>query len=230
MDERTNVIVEEAPAQVFLQPVAPPSILGLFGLAGATMMLSTYILGWYGSPDSQLFLFPFVALFGGIAQFAAALWSFRARDGLAVAVHGLWGSFWIAFGILHLLYATGSLTSSTSGFSQEIGMWFVVAAMITWICAWAAGANSFVLLGTLLFLAAGSTTGAIAHLSASTGWLSLAGWLLFIAAILAWYTASASLLESAYGRVILPLGKVRHAERAPKVALGFGEPGVTHGQ
>jgi uncharacterized protein len=107
---------------VFLQPVAPPSILGLFALAVATLLLSTYILGWYGNANSQTFLFPFVALFGGLGQFTAALWSFRARDGLAVAIHGLWGSFWMASGLLHLLYAAGLITYSTSGFSQEMGM------------------------------------------------------------------------------------------------------------
>ena len=55
---------------------------------------------------SGIFLFPFAAMFGGVAQFAAAMWSYRARDALATAMFGMFGSFWVAYGILNLLAAT----------------------------------------------------------------------------------------------------------------------------
>src|SRR3954468_14976934 len=94
---------ESPPARVFLQPIAAPSILGLFGFAGATFMVAANLAGWYGNTGSGVFLFPFAAVFGGVAQFAAALWGYRARDGIATAMHGMWGSFWMAYGILWLL-------------------------------------------------------------------------------------------------------------------------------
>src|SRR4029079_12990771 len=84
------------PARIFLQPIAAPSVLGLFGFAGATFMVATNLAGWYGDPHTTgTFLFPFAAVLGGIAQFAAGMFSFRARDVLATAMHGTWGSFWI---------------------------------------------------------------------------------------------------------------------------------------
>jgi succinate-acetate transporter protein len=78
--------------RVFLQPIAAPSILGLSGFAGATFMVAAHMAGWYGGATTNQYLFPFAATFGGLAQFAAGMWAFRARDGIATAMHGMWGS------------------------------------------------------------------------------------------------------------------------------------------
>lgn len=65
-----------AAARIYLQPIAAPSILGLYGFAAATFMVAANFAGWYGGPDSVTYLFPFAALFGGIAQFLAGIcWS-----------------------------------------------------------------------------------------------------------------------------------------------------------
>ena len=69
--------------RVFLQPIAAPSILGLFGFAGATFMVAAYLAGWYSGPTAPAIIFPFAATFGGLAQFLAGMWAYRARDGLA---------------------------------------------------------------------------------------------------------------------------------------------------
>jgi hypothetical protein len=76
-------------ARVFLQPIAAPLILGLSGFAGATFIVAAHMAGWYGDASSALYLFPFAGAFGGIAQFAAGMWAYRARDGLATAMHGM---------------------------------------------------------------------------------------------------------------------------------------------
>ena len=60
--------------RVFLQPIAAPSILGLFGFAGATFIVAANMAGWYGSVTTPGYLFPFAAFFGGVAQFLAGMW------------------------------------------------------------------------------------------------------------------------------------------------------------
>jgi succinate-acetate transporter protein len=65
-----------APTRGFLQPIAAPSILGLFRFAGATSMVAAHMAGWYGSTQSGTYLFPFAAMFGGLAQFAAGMWAY----------------------------------------------------------------------------------------------------------------------------------------------------------
>ena len=89
--------------RLVLTPIAAPSILGLFGFAGATFIVAAYLANWYGTAATPFFLFPFALFFGGLAQLVAGFYSYRARDGLATAMHGMWGSFWLAFGILNLL-------------------------------------------------------------------------------------------------------------------------------
>src|ERR1051325_11758104 len=84
--------------RVFLQPVAAPSVLGLFGFAGATFIVAANMAGWYGNASTPGYLFPFAAVFGGIAQFMAGVWAYRARDGVGAARAGVWGPFWMGYG------------------------------------------------------------------------------------------------------------------------------------
>ena len=225
-------------SRVNLSPIAAPSILGLYGFAVATFMVAAYLADWYGTALTPLILFPFCLAFGGIAQFLAAMWSYRARDAVATAMHGAWGSFWIGFGIYHLLIAIGTLPSPTSGpvAATSYGFWFIGLAAVTWAGAFAALAENISLSLVLLTLAAGSTLLAVA-LTMGLPTVEVIGALVLIAsAVLAWYTATAMMLEAAFKRVILPLGK-RGAEpdapgKAPKGAIQYqvGEPGIKIGQ
>jgi len=222
--------------RVFLQPIAAPSILGLFGFAGATFIVAANMAGWYGGATSGLYLAPFAAVFGGIAQFLAGMWAYRARDGVATAMHGMWGSFWIAYGILNLLFATKTLVEPKPVFS-ELGFWFVALAAITLMGMFGAlvegNLGVTLVLGTL---AAGSAFAAVHFLDGGHGWQTVAGYVFIVSAILAWYVASAMMLAGAAGRVILPLGKLAVDRNVPGKPMGnelefpFGEPGVKQGQ
>ena len=82
-------------------------------------MVAAHLAHWYGGPTSLNYIWPFAATFGGIAQFAAALWGYRARDGLATAMHGTWGAFWMGFGILFLLNTVHAITVHTGGLTPS---------------------------------------------------------------------------------------------------------------
>lgn len=215
--------------RVYLQPIAAPSILGLYGFAAATFMVAAHMAGWYGGARTDLYLAPFAAIFGGVAQFSAGMWSFKARDAVASAMHGTWGAFWIAYGLLQLAFLTGTLTAPKGSF-PSLGYWFITLAAITWMGTWAASAESKVLATVLGFLAAGSTAAAISNLVGSSGGSVLAGYLFIISAILAWYTASALMLEGAFKRPVLGIGKTKRARMEPQLVPGRGEPGVIRGQ
>lgn len=68
---------EPIPARIYLQPLAAPSILGLYGFAGATFMVAARMAHWFGGARTDLYLAPFAAMFGGLAQFSAGMWSLR---------------------------------------------------------------------------------------------------------------------------------------------------------
>jgi succinate-acetate transporter protein len=222
--ENTDV----TPARIYLQPVAAPSILGLYGFAGATFMVAANLAGWYGNGHSVYYLAPFAFMFGGAAQFLAGMWAFKARDGLATAMHGMWGAFWIAFGILTAMFGAAGLPA---GAFPELGYWFIVLAAITAVGAWAALAENISLFLVLLFLAVGSGLEAISRLAGDTGALQIAaGYSFLISAFLAFYTASALMLAETYGHAVLGVGKMKKGARAPVISVGAGEPGVIRGQ
>lgn len=223
--------------RISLQPVAAPSILGLFGFAAATFVIAANLAGWYGDNATPLILFPFVAVFGGVAQFLAGMWSYRARDALATVMHGMWGSLWFAYGIYSLLVATATLPSPVVSHTAQVGLgfWFAVVAAITWVGAAAAAAKNAGLSLTMLVLAAGSTLLAIGWI-ASLGWLvPISGIVLVASAAVAFYTASAMLFQSTSGRVVLPMGRLRAPNMPGSIPVqpiqyDLGEPGVRLGQ
>src|ERR687883_869277 len=223
--------------RVFLQPIAAPSILGLAGFAGATFIVSSNLAGWWGTPTSGLVLAPFAAMFGGLAQFLAGMWAYRARDGIATLAHGTWGAFWLAYGILNILVAAHALTAPTPWYHDpELGFWFFALAITTAIAALAALTESGGLVAVLSTLATGSGILAGAFIYGSHGWTEVAGWVFVFSAGFAWYMVAAMLLASATGRTVLPTFKYKRAANVPgkrpmhPIELEWAEPGIKMGQ
>jgi succinate-acetate transporter protein len=161
------------------------------------------MVGWYGTPETPLYLIPFTTVFGGIAQFAAGMWAYRARDAIATAMHGTWGSFWIGLGILQLLIATGTIPPNDGSSFPALGFWFVALAAITIMGTIAATAKDLALTLTLGTLSLASIFAALANLLGSSpgmGWEAAAGYTFIVSAICAWYTASALMFEGARER------------------------------
>jgi uncharacterized protein len=222
--------------RVFLQPIAAPSILGLFGFAGATLIVASNLAGWWGTTDSPLVLAPFAGFFGGLAQFLAGMWAYRARDAVATAMHGMWGSFWLAYMTLFILVATGQISTGTV-FDQALAFWFIALAAITWSGTLGALVElSFGIVGVLATLAAGATLAAIGLYGAHTGVTHAGGWLFVISAGFAWYMATAMMVNAAGGKTLLPLFKGTAAANVPgrqatqPIELSWAEPGIKQGQ
>lgn len=230
------------PARVYLQPIAPPVTLGLWGFFGSTFVISTWILGWWGNPASPTYFFVFNAAFGGVAQFLAGLVSFKARDYVASALLTMWGTFWMAYGLMAALQAdkvipTPAPTAPNVGFA----VWFIPLGLFT---AWGAIAALSPSVGNipLFFLLATVGTGSFVFCAGlwlgSPGWKDIGAWLFIIGAGWAWYVGAMAMLEHAWGRVILPLGRVRPLKaNIPGARLGrpgieylYGQPGVHRGQ
>src|ERR671936_2698300 len=246
IDERRRVAaagVREYPGadgfatRIFLQPIAAPSILGLAGFAGATFIVASNLAGWWGTPKSPLALAPFAAMFGGVAQFMAGMWAYRARDAIATLAHGTWGSFWIAYLILNILVGTHVVAEPKPWYhNPEVGFWFFALAITTAIACVAALTESLGLVAVLGTLAAGSGIVAGAFIYGSHGWAQVAGWVFVISAGLAWYMVAAMTLAYTSGRVVLPLFKYKGAANVPgkrpmyPIELEWAEPGVKMGQ
>lgn len=233
-DER---LVWEERTRVVLSPIAAPSILGLFGFFAATLMVGANLAGWYGNSSTPLTLFPFALAFGGIAQLLAAMWAYKARDGLATGIHGAWGSFWIGYGILELLIATHVLPATPLGSANAaLGFWFIGLAAVTWTGFFGSLGENLALASVLVTLASGSTLAAIGYIGGFVGVDRAAGWVFVFSAGFAWYTASALLLANSWGRTVLPIGSFKKSANIPgrmatyPIEYASGMPGVKVGQ
>lgn len=237
--ERTVRADDGLPASIFLQPIAAPSVLGYF--AGATGFLLFGI--WLGggiatTPKNAVSLFPFLILFAGIGQLAAAMWSYKARDAVAASIHGVWGGFWLAYGLLWLLDAAHALALPVFGQGFEaLGQWFIYMAVITFTTAFAALGRSPGQFVSQAIAGAAATIAAAGLIAGSTGWLQASGWVFVAAAALFIYHATALMLNAIFGRVILPSLTRRREENRfgaqPFWPVEFeqeGEPGVKVGQ
>src|SRR4051794_14348408 len=225
------------PARVFLQPIAAPSILGLFGFSAATFIVTAYLVGWYGKATSPLLIFPFATAAGGIAQGAAALWAFRARDGLATAVHGIWAAFWLGYGFLNFMIALKLIPAPAPHAAvPELGYWFFALGAITLAGAIASIGESLAISAVLFPLTVGVALLGVFYTVGGSGWEKAGGYVTMASSFPAFYAASAMMLASTFGRVIFPLGKYRREANVPgervtyPIQFALGEPGVKQGQ
>jgi hypothetical protein len=224
-------------SRVFLTPIAAPSIMGLFGLMIATLMLGAWQAGWYGTAATPLLIWPYVLFAGGIMQAIAAVASFRARDGVAVATHTAWGSFWIAWGVLQLMVTAGRIPLVTLGTANpSLAFWFVALTLVTMFTALGALAQNMGTFLTLALLTGAAGVSAAGYWSGSIATLQAGGWLFVFAAVAAWLTAGALMLENSFGRTILPPTRwarrpfVPGARTTDPLAYPAGMPGVRVGQ
>jgi succinate-acetate transporter protein len=230
------------PARVYLTPVAPPATLGLFGFFASTMVVSTWILGWWGTPKgSPPTMFEIAAFFGGLAQFAAGLWSFRARDPIGSALLTMWGTYWMAWGFLQALGAAKVVDIPPLGAAQPgFAVWFIPLCLFTSFGAVAAIRENTPLFLVLATVGAGCGFVSAGFWAGSTPWIDVGAWLFVFGACFAWYTGAMVLLEYAWGRVILPLGVIPGLMKLPAAAnrpgtrlsspveYAGGQPGTRH--
>ena len=223
-------------SRIVLTPIAAPSVLGLFGFMGATIMVAAWMAGWYGTTTTPFTVWPFALAFGGIAQLLSGMWSYRARDTVATAMHGTWGSFWIGWGILVLTAQLGLIPPLALGTNVSFAWWFIVLTAVTMMGALASLGKNLSIFTVLGLLAVGSGFSAAAFYGAGHWAFILAGWVFAASAVAAWYTASAMMLSSGFGRTILPMGHLKAAHNVPgrkpehPVEYPLGMPGSKVGQ
>ncbi len=210
---------------IFLEPLARPSVLGLYSLGAALFVVAAYWAGWFGTATTPQVLFPIVAVFGGIVQLIAASVAYRARNVFSTALFGTWGALFLSYGVLWGFVAAGAIPVPSSTF-VAFGIWLVPISLITWSLFIASSMVGFSLFTFLGLLAGGVTILTVGQWTGGTLVQSIAGYWLVVASVVAWYTATALMVEEMVGREVLPLLRTHHE---PSYVPGYGEPGVVRG-
>ena len=215
-------------ARIFLQPIAAPAVLGYFALGSALIIWGSWFAQGWGTEKDPSSFFPFLLLFGGIGQLAAALWSYRARAAVAAALHGSWAAFFLGLALIYLLATAHTITVPSRGDAwPSLGQWLIYMSVVTWTTAFAALPHSPVGFLAQATLGSGAAIGAAGLLLGSSGWQQVAGWVFVAAATFSFYVGAALMLDSVYGKVALP---VLLRSGAEPVQYEHGDPGVKVGQ
>ncbi len=203
-DDQIAVMEERA-----VTTVGDPSILGLWGFATGTWMVAT-VMGGMLTSAALAETAPVLLVFAGLAQFIAGLWAYRRANALAATAFCCFGAFNVTVAMTLLLQASKVLPMDASG-SLLLGFLlesFGFIALALMLAAMRANMALVVVLGTLCV---GYVLSGIPHLTGlaatTPGVLgSLGAYFLMASAFFAYYTGAALVVNSTWGRAVLPLG------------------------
>jgi uncharacterized protein len=196
---------------------ADPGPLGLAAFAGTTFMLSLINAGLVGvqhvAPGGGLL--PMVAAlalaYGGVAQFVAGLWEFRTGNTFGAVAFCSYGAFWISFFFIVQSAGKNVPTVLFSGLGLYLWMWGIFTAymFIASLRTTGAVAIVFLLLAiTFIILGIGNSALAGTH-NVTNGTIKLGGYIGIITALAAWYASFAAVINSTFGRVLMPVVPLR---------------------
>lgn len=173
---------------------ANPGVVGLMGFATTTMATGLHNVGyWAAGPTLALAI-----AFGGTAQFIAGIIDLRKGSLFGGSAFMAYGAFWWAIFVMgYLLPMAGVRVTPTDQLGFFI-MWTIFTATF-FAASLKIGQHLSVLFG-LLFLAYILLDLTVAGIVPAV----VTGWEIFLTGLVAWYIASAILINGVYGRTVLP--------------------------
>ncbi len=181
--------------------VANPAALGLGGFALSTFILNLVNSGIVAEGTLGIVM-PVALAYGGIAQFMAGMWEFRRNNIFGATAFSSFGAFWIGLAAFFFFNWAGLIPSvPKEGVAIVLIAWGIytfystIASLrepraITWV---------FITLTVLFFLLAwGEFNPTVQRIAGYEG---------LLCALIAWYSSAGVLINSMFGKSVLPLGE-----------------------
>jgi succinate-acetate transporter protein len=177
--------------------------MGLFGFAVGTLLIAIPVAGILPLSSVPAAL-PAVLVFAGIAQFIAGLVAFRKGVTFAGTAFCSYGANNTLIATYYLLTGTGAIAGTTDD-KLLLGIELFCFAYISFVLGVAALKVNFEFAGILWALVPGFALAAVADVGGPASIGDIGGYFLILSAGLAFYGASALVINSAYQRTVLPL-------------------------
>jgi hypothetical protein len=165
--------------------------------------MTTFVLSMFNAnlvrPTGQFVVLGLALAYGGVAQLLAGMWEFRTGNTFGAVAFSSYGAFWISFFVLLRLtplpgLAPHALAVYLYAWAIFTGYMFVASLRTT------AAVALILLLLTVTFVLLGA-----ANAGSNVTVLHWGGYLGLATAAVAWYTSFAQVMNSTFGRVMLPL-------------------------
>jgi succinate-acetate transporter protein len=184
--------------------IADPGPLGLGAFAMTTFVLSMYNANLVNEKGVPVVLGLALA-YGGLVQLLAGMWEFRTGNTFGAVAFSSFGAFWLSFWALEVFYAKS--IGGNVGHSVGLYLWawaiFTAYMTVAALRVSAAVLLVFVLLTATFILLAIGATGAHKTVTHWGGYVGLA------TAAAAWYASFAAVVNSTFGRILLPVVPLR---------------------
>jgi succinate-acetate transporter protein len=198
-EERLSEVRERAEASV-----GEPGAFSLFGFAVGTLLIAVPLSGLVPLKTGVLAALAPVLVFAGLAQFIGGLIALRKGNTFA-------GTAFCAYGANNTLIATyflfqaAGVFPATSDTKLLLGIELFCFAYISLVLAVAAAKVNLEFVGVLAALIPGFALVAVANVGGPSSIGDVGGYFLILSAGLAFYGASALVINSSYERTVLPL-------------------------
>jgi uncharacterized protein len=180
---------------------ADPSTVGLASFGIALFTLSFYNAGIIGV-NAVSIIIP-LALITGLIHFFAALTGFRKNELFTALVFGIYGMFWVIYGLIQLGVALKWYVLDPNAllvFLIAYTIFTLYVLIASFVTNMAVIVTLIGLLAVFILLDLG--------LAGSPGLIVLAGYVGIFDGLVALYVSAAGLLGTMYGRPVLPVGPV----------------------
>jgi len=197
--EQAEAAEAPPPARAGMANPAPWAVTAFATTSFMLGMYQTHMLNNAGIP----IVLPAAFFFGGLVQIIVAVMEFSRGNLFAGAVFGTYGPFWVIFGAFETLYAASvpavQLNDATS-------LFLAVFAVITFYLAIASLRTDLVLTVIIWLIFVGLVVLSVGAGANNVDVTEGGGWVVLVFAVLAWYHAAGDVIESTFGRKILPFG------------------------
>lgn len=208
--ERAAIPEQPAPvAPVVVEPpsvpIADPGPLGLGGFALTTFVLCVFNAGLVDAKLEAVVL-PIALFYGGIAQLLAGMWEFRKNNTFGAGrLHVVRRVLAVVGGVRQGRGARPAERPGVHGHRAVPARWTIFTAYMTIGALRTNGviATIFVvLLATFVLLTVG-------ELAQNEAIFKIGGWAGIVTAMLAWYGSAAAVVNSTWGRAVLPVFPIK---------------------
>lgn len=173
--------------------ICDPGALGLAAFALTTFMLSVFNAGLIDKALEPV-VFPVALVYGGIVQILAGMWEVVRKNLFGAVAFTSFGAFWIAFS------QVATLGLGATAVALFLLAWTIFTAYMTIVTVRINVGlliTFSILLVTFVFLTIGAFSGA-------TIFTTIGGFLGLATAASAWYCSFAGVINTTWGRTVLP--------------------------
>lgn len=186
--------------------VADPSALGLFGLAIVTLVASSSKLGW---TEGSSLVIPWAIFLGAAAQLYASILDSKKNNMFGTTAFGAYAFFWVGVAMTWMVQAgVFGEKLATTGDAHQLGVAFVgylIFSLYMTVGSLTTNKNLTIIFVMIDFLFIGLSLSNFGIMKETMH--QVAAWSELIIALLSFYGSAAHVINTQFGKVVVPLGK-----------------------